>query len=165
MESPTNRHCYTLNTKGSEFGYGPGRKVSETRHTVLGRHTETEQPTTSGLDSGRPTLQHRMIPGQVPARAGKAQVLPQKKTTLVVITWTSYRKEMGTQGVASLDRGIGVGLFPEARRPEEQHHESGIAISLQTARGLRRYRCTPLSGDTRNHATTRILVIDTRLWR
>jgi len=25
----------------------------------------------------------------------------------------------------------------------------------------RRYRCTPWSGDTRNHATTRILVIDT----
>jgi len=36
----------------SEFGYGPGRKVSETRHTVLGRHTETGQPTLSGLGSG-----------------------------------------------------------------------------------------------------------------
>jgi len=88
--------CYTLNTTGLEFGYGPGRKVSETRHMVLGWHTETGQPTTSGLDSGRPTLQHRMIPGQVPARARKAQVLLQRKTTLVVIIRrTSNRKENG----------------------------------------------------------------------
>jgi len=56
---------------GSEFGYGPGRKVSETRHTVLGRHPETGQPTLSGLGSGRPTLQHRRIPGQVPAQTRK----------------------------------------------------------------------------------------------
>ena len=58
---------YTLNITGRTFGYGPGRKVSETRHTVLGRHTETAQPTPSGLGSGQPTLQHRMILGQVPA--------------------------------------------------------------------------------------------------
>ena len=107
--------CYTLNTTGSEFGYGPGRKVSETSHTVLGRHPETGQPTLSGLGSGRPTLQHRRIPGQVPAQTGKAQVLPQRKTTLVVIIRTSNRKETGTEGVASLGRGIGAGLFPEAR--------------------------------------------------
>jgi len=50
------RSCYTLNTTGSEFGYGPGRKVSETRHTVLGWHPETGQPTLSGLGSGQPTL-------------------------------------------------------------------------------------------------------------
>jgi len=31
--------------------------------------------------------------------------------------------------------------------------------------GSRPYSCTPWSGDTRDHATTRILVIDTRLWR
>jgi len=31
--------------------------------------------------------------------------------------------------------------------------------------GPRRYRCTPWSGDTRDDATTRILIIDTRLWR
>jgi len=78
--------CYTLNIMGRTFGYGPGRKVSETRHTVLGRHTETEQPTPLGLGWGQPTLQHRMIPGQVPAQTGKAQALPQRKTTLVVIT-------------------------------------------------------------------------------
>jgi len=109
MRSPT------LNNTGRTFGYGQGRKVSETRHTVLGRHTETGQPTLSGLNSGRLTLQHRMIRGQVPVRAGKAHVLRQRKTTLVVITRTSYRKEIGTQGVASQDRGTGVGLFPEAQ--------------------------------------------------
>jgi len=70
------------------------------------------------------------IAGQVPAPAGKAQVLPQRKTTLVVITRTSYRKETGTQDVASLDRGIGAGWFPEALRPEGQHRESGIAVSV-----------------------------------
>jgi len=107
-------YCYTLNTTGSEFGYGLGRKVSKTRHTVLGRHTETGLPQLSGLGSGGPTLQHRMIPGQVPAQTGKAQELLQRKTTLVIIGRMSNRKETGTQGVASLDRGIGAGLFPEA---------------------------------------------------
>jgi len=34
---------------------------------------------------------------------------------VVIIRRTSNRKETGTQGVASLDRGIGAGLFPEAR--------------------------------------------------
>jgi len=71
--------------KGSEFGYGPDRKVSETRHTGLGRHIETGQPILSGLDSGQLTLQHRRTPGQVEVQTGKAQVLPQRKTTLVVI--------------------------------------------------------------------------------
>ena len=56
-----------------------------------------------------------MIPGQVPAQTGKAQELLQRKTTLVIIRRISNRKETGTQGAASLDRGIGVGLFPEAR--------------------------------------------------
>jgi len=59
---------------------------------------------------------------------------------------------MGTQGVASLDRGIGPGLFPQARWAEYQHHESGIAVSLQMARSPRRYCCSPFSGDTWNHA-------------
>ena len=54
--------CYTLNTTGSEFGYGPGRKVSETRHTVLGRHPKTGQPVLSGLGSGQPTLRHQEVP-------------------------------------------------------------------------------------------------------
>jgi len=109
------RVCYTLNTTGLEYGYGPGRKVSETRHTVLGRHTETGQPTASGLSSGQPTLRHQEVPGPSTGTAGKAQVLPRRKTTLVVIIRTSNRKEMGTQGVASLGRGIGAGLLPEAR--------------------------------------------------
>ena len=55
--------CYTLNITGRTFGYGQGRKVSETRHTVLGRHTETGQPTALGLGSGQPTLQHQETPG------------------------------------------------------------------------------------------------------
>jgi len=55
--------CYTLNITGRTFGYGQGRKVSETRHTILGRHTETGQPTASGLGSGQPTLQHQETPG------------------------------------------------------------------------------------------------------
>ena len=55
--------CYTLNTTGSEFGYGPGRKVSETRHTVLGRHAETGLPTQTGLGSGQPILRHQEVPG------------------------------------------------------------------------------------------------------
>jgi len=55
--------CYTLNTTGSEFGHGPGRKVLEIRHTVLGRHPETGQPTLSGLGSGQLTLRHQKVPG------------------------------------------------------------------------------------------------------
>ena len=61
------------------------------------------------------TLQHRRIPGQVSAQTGKAQELLQRKTTLVIIGRISNRKETGTQGVASLDHGIGAGLFLEAR--------------------------------------------------
>jgi len=41
-------NCYILNTTGSEFGYGPGRKVSETNHTASGRHTETGETDTVG---------------------------------------------------------------------------------------------------------------------
>jgi len=40
-----------------------GRKVLETRHMVLGRHTETGQPTVSGLGTGQLTLQHQETPG------------------------------------------------------------------------------------------------------
>ena len=57
----------------------------------------------------------------VPVQAGKAQVLARRRTTLVVITWTSNRKETGMQGVVSLCLVLGVGLFPEAGRPEQQH--------------------------------------------
>jgi len=54
--------CYTLNTTGSEFRYGPERKVSETRHMVLGWHPKTGQPILSGFSSGQPTLQHQKVP-------------------------------------------------------------------------------------------------------
>ena len=111
----------------SEFGYRPGRMVLETRHTVLGQHPATRQSTRSWLGSSQLTLQHRRIPGQVPAQTRKAQVLPQRKTTLVVIIRTSNRKESGMQRVPSLGRGIGVGF------PEEQHHQSGITVSSQMA--------------------------------
>jgi len=55
--------CYTPNTTRQTFGYGPGRNLSETRHTVLGLHTETGQPTPLGLGSGKPTLQHQETRG------------------------------------------------------------------------------------------------------
>jgi len=55
--------CYTLNITGQTFGYGQGRKVSETRRMVIGRHTETGQPTASGLGLGQPTLQHQETRG------------------------------------------------------------------------------------------------------
>jgi len=62
METPRGR-CYTLNITGRTFGYRQGRKVSETRHTVLGRHTETGQPTALGLGLGQLTLQHQETTG------------------------------------------------------------------------------------------------------
>ena len=48
---------------GRTFRYGEGRKESETHHTVLGRHTETGQPTLAALGSGQPTLRHQEVPG------------------------------------------------------------------------------------------------------
>jgi len=48
---------------GRTFGYGQGRKVSETRHTVLGGHPETGQPTLLGLGLGQPTLRYQEVPG------------------------------------------------------------------------------------------------------
>ena len=130
--------CYTLITTGSESGYEPGRKVSETRHTVLGRHTETGQPTTSGLDSGRPTLRHQETPGPSTG-TGNAQALPQRKTTLVVIIRrTSNRKENGN-----------------ARRCESRSRNRSGVVSRGTAQRNNttsresRYRCRrPARGDT-----------------
>jgi len=63
---------------------------------VLGRYTETGQPTPSGLSSGRLTLLHQRVTGQVPVLNGKAQVLSRRKTTLVIIQ-RSHRKETGTR--------------------------------------------------------------------
>jgi len=54
---------HTLNITCRTFGYGPGRKVSGTHHTVLEQHTETGQLTASGLGWGQPTLQHQETPG------------------------------------------------------------------------------------------------------
>jgi hypothetical protein len=84
---------------------------------VLGRHTETGQPTRLVLGSGRPTLQHRKDPGpstgldRERANAAAEKDNPWRSSYERVIG----RKLKGTQGVASLDRGIGAGLFPEAR--------------------------------------------------
>jgi len=53
-------------------------------------------------------------------------------------------------------------------RGTAQRNNTTSRVSLYRRRrleGPRRYRCTPWSGDTRGHATTCILVIDTRLWR
>jgi len=68
------------------------------------------------------------------------------------------------QGVASLGRGIGAGLFPEAR-PRGTTPRVGNRGIVPDGLEARVDTCTPLSGDTRDDATTRILVIDTRLWR
>jgi len=55
-----------------------------------------------------------MILGQVQVRAAKSLGLTQRKTTLVVITQTTYLKETGTQEVVSLDCRTGSALFPKA---------------------------------------------------
>jgi hypothetical protein len=157
--------CVTLNITGWIFEYGQGRTVRKACHMVLGLHTETGQPTLSG--SGRPTLQHRKDPGpstgldRERANAATEKYNPWRSSYERVIG----RKLKGPLGVESRDRGIGAGLFPEAwprgttprvwnrfivadgRRPE--------AILLHPR----------LSGDTRDHATSRILAFDTRLWR
>jgi len=54
---------YILNITGRTFGYGQGRKVLKTCHMVLGRHTETGQPTALGLGLGQLTRQHQETPG------------------------------------------------------------------------------------------------------
>jgi len=138
--------CRPLNTTGWTFGYRPSGKVSETRHRSydgiprLGNRQRRGSARVDRLCSTRKPL------GQVPALTGKAQALPQRKTTLVVIIRASHWKETGTQGVASLDGGIGAGLFPKAR----PRGTTPRAVSLRTARGPRRYRCTSFPGDTRD---------------
>ena len=65
-------------------------------------------------------------------------MLPQRKTTLVVIIRTSNWKETGTQGVASLGHGIEVGLFPEARPrgTAPRVGNCGIVADSSKARGI-----------------------------
>ena len=156
--------CYTLNTTGSEFGCQPGRKVLETRHTVLGRHTETGLLTQTGLSLGRPTLQDWMIPDQVPALTRKAQVQLWRKTTLVVIisSTSNWKENRNTRSCKSRSRNRnGVVCRGTAQWNNTTSQES--LYRRRRLEGLRRYRCTPWLGDTRDDATTRILVIDTRL--
>jgi hypothetical protein len=75
--------CHTLKYHGVDIQIWTEHSVTEARHTVLGRHTETGQPTSSGC-SGRVDrlCSTGRIPGQVPAEAGKVQMLPWRKTTL-----------------------------------------------------------------------------------
>ena len=155
------RTCYTIKTTGSEFGYEPGRKVSETRHMVLEWNTETGLPTQMGFGSGRPTLQHWMIPGQVLVLTGKAQVLLWRKTTLVVIiSRTSNWKENGNARSCESRSRNRSGVVS---RGTAQRNNTTSRKSLYRRRRLedtRQYHCTPWSGDTKDDATTRILVID-----
>jgi len=159
-------YCYTLNTTGSEYGYGPGRKVSETRHTVLGRHTETGQPTASGLGSGQPTLRHQEVPGPNTGTDQESASAATEEDNL----GGHHKKDKQSEGngnarsCESKSRNrSGVVSRGTAQRNNTTSRES--RYRHRRLEGPRRYPCTPWSGDTRDDATTRILVIDTRLWR
>ena len=158
--------CYTLNTTGSEYGYGPGRKVSETRHMVLGRHTETGQPTASGLGSGQPTLRHQQVPGPSTGTDRESASAATEEDNL----GGHHKKGKQSEGngnarsCESRSRNrSGVVSRGTGQRNNTRSRES--RYRRRRLEGRRRYRCTPWSGDTRDDATTRILVIDTRLWR
>jgi len=155
--------CYTLNTTGSEFGYGPGRKVSETRHTVLGRHTETGQPAALGLGSGQPTLRHQEVPGPSTSADRESASAVAEEDNL------GGHHEKDKQSVGN---GNARSCEPRSRdrsgvvsRGAAQRNSTTSRESLYRRRrlgGSRQYSCTLWSGDTRDHATTRILVTDTR---
>ena len=162
----TRRLCYTLNTTGSEFGYGPGRKVSETRHTVLGRHPETGQPTLSGLGSGQPTLRHQEVPGPSTGADRESASAATEEDNL----GGHHKKDKQSEGnrnarsCESRSRNrSGVVARGTAQRNNTTSRES--LCRCRRLGGSRRYSCTLWSGDMRDHATTRILVTDTRLWR
>jgi len=151
---------------GGTFGYGQGRKVSETRHTVLGRHTETGQPTLSGLGLCQPTLWHQEVPGpSTGADRESASAAAEEDNLVVIISRTSNRKENGNaRSCKSRSRNRSGAVFRGmAQRNSTTSRE--LLYPRRRLAGPRRYRCTPWSGDTRDDATTRILVIDTRLWR
>jgi len=158
--------CYTLNTMGSEYGYGPGRKVSETHHTVLGWHTETGQPTALGLGSGQPTLRHQEVPGPSTGADRESASTAAEEDNL----GGHHKKDKQSEGNVNARSceprsrdSSGVVSRGAAQRNNTTSRES--LYRRRRLRGLRRYRCTPWSEDTRDDATTRILVIDTRLWR
>jgi hypothetical protein len=73
------------------------------------------------------------------------------------------KKPKGPLGVESLDGGIGAGLFPEAgpRGTIPRVENRFIVADSQEAEGDT--AAPRLSGDTRDHATTRILAFGTRL--
>jgi len=166
VRSYCSRKCYTLNTTGSEFGYGPGRKVSETRQTVLGRHPETGQPTLSGLGSGQPTLRHQEVPGPSTGADREGASAAAEEDNL----GGHHKKDKQSEGnrnarsceFRSRNRS-GVVSRGTAQRNNTTSRES--LYRCRRLGGSRQYSCTPWSGDTRDHATTRILVTDTRLWR
>ena len=158
--------CYTLNTTGLEFGYGPGRKVLKTRHTVLGRHTETGQPTALGLGSGQPTLQHQEVPGPSTGADRESASAAVEEDNL----GGHHKKDKQSEGnrnarsCESRSRNrSGVVSRGTAQRKNTTSRES--LYRCRRLGGSRRYNCTPWSGDMRDHATTRILVTDTRLWQ
>jgi len=118
------------------------------------------------LGSGQPTLRHRRVPDQVPAQAGKAQVLPRRKSTLVVIIRTDKPSEGNGNARSCESRSqnrSGVVSRGTAQRNNTTSREP--LYRRRRLRGPRRYCCITLSGDMWDHATTRILAIDTRLWR
>jgi len=164
--SSNHSHCYTLNITGWTFGYGQGRKVSETRHTVLGRHPETGQPTLSGLGSGQPTLRHQEVPGPSTGADRESASAAAEEDNL----GGHHKKDKQSEGnrnarscESRLRNRSGVVSRGTAQRNNTTSQES--LYRCRRLGGSRRYSCTPWSGDTRDHATTRILVTDTRLWR
>ena len=79
----------------------------------------TGQPTASGLGSGQPTLRHQEVPGpSAGADRESASAAAEEDNLGGHHEKDKQAEETGTQGVASLDRGIGAGLFPEARPRE-----------------------------------------------
>ena len=136
--------CYTLNTTGSEFGYGPGRKVSETRHTVLGWHPETGQPTLSGLGSGQPTLRHQEVPGPSISSDRKSASAAAEEDNL----GSHHKKDKQSEGNrnARSCESRSQNRSGVVSRGMAQSNNTTSRESLYCCRGLgglRRYSCTP----------------------
>jgi len=160
------RCCHTLNISGRTFGYGPGRKVLETHHTVLGWHPKTGQPTLPGLGLGQPTLRHQEVPG--PSNGADRQ-----STSTAVEEdnlgghHKKYKQSEGN-GNASSCESSSWNRSGVVTRGTVQRNNTTSWESLYRCTGLgclRRYSCTLWLGNMRDHATTHILVTDTRLRR